>query len=183
VRLRAATPADAAAIAGIYAPYVTDSIVSFETEPPTPEEVRARIEAAQGLYPWIVAADDDETVAGYAYATSFRARAAYRFTVETSVYLAPAAKRRGLGGRLYQALLATLEAQGFAQAIGVVTLANQASIALHERLGFEAAGVYRDVGWKVGGWHSVGLWQRRLAPATVSPTEPKPVDEVGLRLV
>jgi L-amino acid N-acyltransferase YncA len=182
VILRAATGADAAAIAALYAPYVTDSIVSFEAEPPSADEIGARMESAGGRYPWIVAEEGGELV-GYAYAAAFRPRAAYCYAVETSVYLAPDAKGQGLGRRLYASLLATLEAQGYAQAIGAITLPNPASVALHERLGFAPAGIYRHVGWKMGGWHSVGLWQRPLAPATVPPTEPKPVAEVGLRLV
>lgn len=179
--LRAAIVADSAAIAAIYAPYVTDSIVSFETEPPAPAEIAARMEAAGGFYPWIVA-DESDRIAGYAYASAFRPRAAYRYAVETTVYMAKDATGRGIGMRLYRSLLDTLIAQGFAQAIGAISLPNPASVALHERLGFEPAGMYRDIGWKMGGWHSVGLWQRALAPATVPPTEPRPIAEVGLRL-
>lgn len=183
MKLRAATAADAATLAAIYAPYVTDSIVSFETEPPSPDDFRARVEAAGDRYPWIVAVDDGDEPAGYSYATAFRARPAYRFVVETSVYLAPRALRQGIGERLYRSLLATLEAQGFAQAIGAITLPNPGSVALHQKLGFQPAGTYRDVGWKMGGWHSVSLWQRRLAPATVPPAEPRSVAEIGLRLM
>lgn len=175
MRLRAATPADAAAILAIYAPYVTDSAVSFETEPPSLDEIRSRIEAGADLYPWIVASDEAEAVLGYASATAFRARPAYRYVVETSVYLAPAAQGHGLGQQLYRALLATLEAQGFTQAIAAVTLPNPASVALHEALGFERAGIYRQVGYKLGEWHDVGLWQRALAPATDPPLQPRPV--------
>ncbi len=181
MRLRGATPGDAAAISAIYAPFVTASAVSFETEPPGPGDLRGRIEAAGDLYPWIVACEADDRVAGYAYAAAFRPRPAYRYAVETSVYLAPGAEGRGLGKRLYRALLDTLEAQGFAQAIAAITLPNQASVRLHEALGFAAAGVYRQVGWKLGGWHDVGLWQRALAPAT-PPREPEPLSRVGLRL-
>jgi phosphinothricin acetyltransferase len=172
MRLRAATPDDAAAIADIYAPFVTASVVSFETEPPQSKAMRARIEAAGSLYPWIVA-DEGGEILGYAYAARFRERPAYRFTVETSVYLRSGESGRGLGSRLYAPLLATLEAQGFTQAIAAITLPNPASIRLHERLGFAPAGSYRQVGWKLGGWHDVGLWQRPLAPAAAPPTEPK----------
>jgi phosphinothricin acetyltransferase len=180
VRLRAATPADAAAIAAIYGHYVTGSTVSFETEPPTVAEMRARIEACGDRYPWLVAEED--ALLGYAYATAFRPRLAYRYAVETTVYLAPGAGGRGIGRALYGSLIATLEAQGFAQAIGAVTLPNPASVRLHEKLGFTEAGIYRQVGYKLGCWLDVGLWQRALAPATNPPTEPKPVTEVGLQL-
>jgi phosphinothricin acetyltransferase len=183
VKLRAARPADAAAIAAIYAPYVTDSIVSFETEPPSGEEMRARIEACGDLYPWLVAEDSDGSILGYAYATAFRPRLAYRYSVETTVYLAAGAGGRGIGHALYGSLIATLVAQGFAQAIGAVTLPNPASVRLHEKLGFTRAGIYRQVGYKMGRWLDVGLWQRVLAPAANPPTEPRAVAEVGLQLI
>lgn len=174
MKLRAATPDDAAAIADIYAPFVTASSVSFETEPPGAEAMRARIEAGGALYPWIVGEDGDGSLLGYAYAARFRERPAYRFTVETSVYLRDGAAGRGLGRRLYEPLLATLEAQGFTQAIAAITLPNEASVRLHERLGFAPAGIYRQVGWKLGDWHDVGLWQRSLALAAEPPAEPRP---------
>jgi phosphinothricin acetyltransferase len=172
VRLRAATPGDAAAIAGIYAPFVKESAVSFETEPPDAETIRARIEAGGDLYPWLVGEDEDRGLLGYAYAARFRDRPAYRFTVETSVYLRSGASGRGLGRRLYEPLLAMLEDQGFTQAIAAITLPNDASVRLHERLGFQRAGTYRQVGWKLGAWHDVGLWQKALAPAGTPPAEP-----------
>jgi L-amino acid N-acyltransferase YncA len=182
VKLRAVRAEDAARIALVYAPFVTDNAVSFETSPPDAGEIASRIEAGGDLYPWIVAEDADGGLAGYAYATAFRARPAYRHTVETTVYLAPSAQRKGLGRRLYASLLATLEAQGFTQAIAAVTLPNPASVRLHESLGFIAAGVYRDVGYKLGGWHSVGLWQRPLAPLSIPPAELLTVAKVGLQI-
>jgi phosphinothricin acetyltransferase len=182
VKLRAATPADSAAIAAIYAPYVTDSIVSFEAEPPSPAEIAGRMEAAGALYPWIVALDEGGAILGYAYASPFRPRAAYRYAVETSIYLAAGAQGRGTGELLYRSLLDTLVGQGFAQAIGAITLPNPASVRLHRKLGFEEAGIYRQVGWKMGAWHSVSLWQRPLAAATIPASEPKPIAEAGLRL-
>jgi L-amino acid N-acyltransferase YncA len=172
MKLRAATPDDAAAIAEIYAPFVTGSCVSFETDPPAAEAMRARIEAGDGLYPWLVGVAEDGSLLGYAYAARFRERPAYRFSVETSVYLRAGASGRGLGRRLYEPLLAILEERGFTQAIAAVTLPNAASVRLHERLGFERAGTYRKVGWKFGAWHDVGLWQRALASAGTPPTEP-----------
>jgi L-amino acid N-acyltransferase YncA len=174
MKLRAATPDDAAAIADIYAPFVTASAVSFETEPPDAEAMRARIQGGGALYPWIVAEAEDGTLLGYAYAARFRERPAYRFTVETTVYLRAEAAGRGLGRRLYAPLIETLEAQGFTQAIAAITLPNEASVRLHERLGFVQAGTYRQVGWKLGAWHDVGLWQRPLAQAAMPPAEPAP---------
>lgn len=174
MNLRAAAPADAAAIAGIYAPYVTGSLVSFETEPPDAAEMRARIKAGGDRFPWLVAEDEAGAVYGYAYSAAFRTRPAYRFAVETSLYVAPASHGRGVGSALYQARIATLEAQLYVQAIAAITLPNPASVRLHERLGFTRAGTYTGVGWKLGGWHDVGLWQRPLAPAASPPAEPLP---------
>jgi L-amino acid N-acyltransferase YncA len=178
VKVRRATAADAAAIASIYAPYVTASIVSFETEAPDTAEMRRRIKSGADLYPWLVAGDGDSPPSGYAYACAFRQRPAYRFTVETSVYVAGDAHRRGLGTLLYRALLPVLEAQGFAQAIAAITLPNEASVRLHEGLGFHQVGTYERVGFKFREWRSVGLWQRELAPLSTRPEEPKPVSMV-----
>jgi phosphinothricin acetyltransferase len=182
VKLRAATSDDAAAISKIYAPYVMGSAISFETEPPDVQAMRARIEAGGGLYPWIAAEDEAGHLAGYAYATAFRQRPAYRYAVETSVYVAAYFHGRGLGVRLYGSLLETLEAQGFAQAIAAITLPNPPSVRLHEKLGFTPAGTYRQVGHKFGAWHDVGLWQRPLAPAD-PPNEPARLDRSGLVLL
>lgn len=173
MRLRAATPDDAAAIAEIYAPFVAASAISFETDPPGPAAMRARIEAGGALYPWIVA-EEEGALLGYACAARFRERPAYRFTVETTIYLRSGAAGRGLGSSLYAPLISTLEAQGFTQAIAAITLPNDASVRLHERLGFAPAGTYRQVGWKLGGWHDVGLWQRPLASPATPPAEPRP---------
>lgn len=175
--LRLATAGDAAAVAAIYAPYVTDSIVSFETAAPDEAEMRRRIASGGALHAWLVA-ETEGAVTGYASASPFRPRPAYRFTVETSVYLRRDKCGRGFGRALYTRLLDLLQRQGFAQAIGAITLPNAASVRLHEALGFGQAGVYRRVGWKCGGWHDVGLWQRELAGATVPPTEPRPFLEV-----
>lgn len=178
MRIRRATAVDAAAIAGIYAPYVLASAASFEAEAPDVKEMRARIEAGGDLYPWFVACEAEGPPLGFAYACAFRARPAYRFTVETTVYVAEGAQRRGIGTLLYGALLPLLEAQGFAQAIAAITLPNPASAAMHEALGFARAGTYEQVGFKLGQWHSVGLWQRALAPMAVPPEEPRPVSAV-----
>jgi L-amino acid N-acyltransferase YncA len=176
VKVRAARAADAAAIAAIYAPYVLGSVVSFETEAPDALEIARRMAGDEGKYPWLVACDDASALLGYAYATAFRTRPAYRFSVETTVYVAGDAHGRGIGSALYAALLPALEAQGFVQAIAAITLPNPASVALHERHGFRRIGAYEEVGFKQGGWHSVGLWQRMLAPLSEAPAEPKPLN-------
>jgi phosphinothricin acetyltransferase len=178
VKLRRATADDAAAIASIYAPYVLDSPASFETAAPDAAEMRARIVAGGDLYPWLVACDGDGALFGYAYGCAFRTRPAYRFSVETTVYVADGAHRRGIGALLYRALLPVLEAQGFTQAIAAITIPNEASIRLHEALGFVRVGVYEKVGFKFGAWRSVGLWQRPRAATSEHPREPIPVSEV-----
>jgi phosphinothricin acetyltransferase len=178
VRIRRAIADDAAAIASIYAPYVHASPVSFEMEAPDEAEMRNRIAEVGDHYPWLVACDEDGAIIGYAYACAFRTRPAYRFTVETTVYVAGDAHRRGVGMGLYQALLPALEAQGFTQAVAAITLPNPASVALHERFGFRQSGTYEKVGFKLGAWLSVGLWQRALADQTRCPEEPRPVPEV-----
>lgn len=175
MRIRRATAPDAAAIAAIYAPYVLASAASFEADAPDAEEMRARIAAGGDLHPWLAACEGQGPPLGFAYACAFRARPAYRFTVETTVYVAEDARRRGIGTLLYRALLPLLEAQGYAQAIAAITLPNPASAAMHEALGFARAGTYEQVGFKLGQWHSVGLWQRALAPMAVPPQEPRPV--------
>jgi L-amino acid N-acyltransferase YncA len=178
VRIRRATAEDAAAVASIYAPYVRASVVSFELEAPDAAEMENRIAALENLFPWLVACDEEGGLLGYAYGCAFRTRPAYRFTVETTVYVADGSHRRGIGGLLYRALLPTLEAQGFTQAIGAITIPNEASIRLHEALGFVHAGTYEKVGFKLGEWRSVGLWQRALAPMSARPEEPRPVSAV-----
>ena len=156
---------------------------SFETDAPDAGAMRLRMTASEEQYPWIVATTRPEgggSVVAYAYATKFRERPAYRYVVETSVYVADAAQGQGIGRMLYQALVDTLRAQGFTQAIGAIALPNKASVALHESLGFRPAGVVREVGFKLGRWVDVGYWQRQLAEAGVPPVEPKPFSAVGL---
>lgn len=172
MKIRPATLEDAAAVAAIYAPYVTGSVVSFETHAPDETEMRSRMEAGSGLYPWFVATDDADGIIGFASACQFRPRPAYHYAVETSLYVDTAAQGRGAGRMLYQELLRTLEKQRFAQAIAAISLPNDMSVRLHEAAGFVSTGLYRQVGYKGGRWVDVGLWQRALAPATNPPTEP-----------
>ena len=179
IRLRQADEGDAAAIAAIYAPFVRDTAITFETEMASEADIGARMRDGGALYPWIVAEDEaGGALLGYAYASGFRSRAAYRFAVETTVYVDPEAQGRGAGEALYRLLVATLTEQGFTQAIGAIALPNQASVRLHEKLGFAQAGLYRKVGWKLGAWHDVGLWQRPLAPSACSPDEPRVLSEL-----
>jgi L-amino acid N-acyltransferase YncA len=182
IAIRAARDDDAAAIAAIYAPYVLTGTSTFEIEPPDTRAMRRRMDAAEGFYPWLVATngDDDGGVLAYAYATRFRDRPAYRYVVETSIYVAGPVQGQGTGRLLYEALIDTLRAQGFTQAIGAIALPNDHSIALHEATGFRRAGVYREVGYKQGRWIDVGIWQCELNASAVPPVEPRPFSAVGV---
>jgi phosphinothricin acetyltransferase len=180
--LRPARAGDAGAIAGIYASYIDDS-VSFETQAPDAATMAVRIAAGAPLYPWLVAeaeTNEGSAVLGYAYAGPFSPRDAYRWAPETTIYLARDSVGRGVGRRLYDALLATLTAQGFARAIGRIALPNDPSLALHRALGFAQAGLLPAIGWKAGRWIDVAIWQRALATTDAPPREPRPFGEVGL---
>lgn len=161
--LRLATPDDAAAIAALYNHYVTTTTISFEETAVSAGDMAQRVAdvLAAGL-PWLVAFDGDQLL-GYAYATKWRARHAYRFSVESTVYLAPDEARRGLGSRLYGELLERLRTAGCHLVIGGIALPNEASVALHEKLGFEKVAHFKEVGFKFERWLDVGYWQRTLA--------------------
>ncbi len=180
IAVRAAAPADADAIAAIYAPHVLIGIASFETEAPDARAIAGRMAASDGLYPWLVATSETGEVMAYAYATRFRERLAYRFVVETTVYVAEAAQRQGAGRLVYRALIETLRAQGFTRAIGAIALPNAGSVALHEAVGFRAAGLYDAVGYKHGRWIDVGYWQCDLHEPATPPVEPRRFAEVGV---
>jgi phosphinothricin acetyltransferase len=171
-RVRDATTADAAACAVLYAPYVTDTVVTFETEPPTAQQMAERIAAAQRRHAWLVL-EDDGAVVGYAYGGPYKERAAYRWSCEVSVYLEPGRRRTGGGRALYEALFARLAERGFRTAVAGMTLPNPASEGLHRALGFEKVGVYRRIGWKHGAWHDVAWVQRTLASTDDPPVEPR----------
>ena len=173
IMVRAAVPADAPAVAAIYAPVVTDTAISFEEQPPTPDEIGRRMLARPRL-PWLVA-DDGGRVAGYAYASAHRARPAYRWSADCSVYLDPAYQGQGLGRRLYQRLITEVRDLGYRTLFAGIALPNPASVGLHEALGFTPAGVFRDVGWKLGAWRDVGWWQRSLdiTGSGADPAEPR----------
>jgi phosphinothricin acetyltransferase len=159
---------DGVACAAIYAPFVTDSAVSFEEVPPDAAEFTRRIQATSAEYPWLVA-DAAGEVAGYAYASRHRARAAYRWTAEVAVYTAAEHRRRGVGSALYGTLFELLARQGLHTVCAGVTLPNDASVALHEACGFTPVGVFRRVGFKQGEWRDVGWWQLELASADGGP--------------
>jgi L-amino acid N-acyltransferase YncA len=175
--IRDAVAADAGRCAAIYAPYVRDTAISFESEPPSAEEMAARIAAAQRAHAWLVLEDEgrdevDGDVVGYAYGGPFMTRAAYQWATAVSVYLDPARHRSGGGRALYEGLFERLAARGHRTALAGIALPNDASVGLHRALGFEPVGTYRRVGWKLGRWHDVAWYQR---PLTEDDGPPEPL--------
>jgi L-amino acid N-acyltransferase YncA len=168
VKIRDASAADAQACAAIYAPYVLDTAVTFESEPPSAAEMADRIDAAHA---WLVL-EDDGRVVGYAYGGPYKARAAYRWACEVSVYLESGRRRTGGGRALYEALLRRLADRGFRTAVAGMTLPNDASVGLHAALGFRPVGTYRRIGWKHGTWHDVAWVQRAIGDDADPPAEP-----------
>jgi L-amino acid N-acyltransferase YncA len=175
VLVRHADPArDGAECAEIYAPFVRDSAVTFDVDPPDASEMAAQIEQIQATHPWLVA-ETDGRVAGYAYASPHRARAAYRWASDVTVYVGPNDRRRGVGRALYEWLFAQLTTRGYYVACAGITLPNDASVALHRSVGFEPVGVYRAIGWKAGDWRDVSWWQLRLREPDGDGPPPEPL--------
>jgi phosphinothricin acetyltransferase len=162
VVIRAVVADDAGGIAEIYNHYIATTVITFEEEPVSAPEMARRIgDVASASLPWLVA-ERDGKVAGYAYASQWKARSAYRFSVEVTVYVHPGSPRLGIGRRLYEELLRRLKAQGIHAAFGVIALPNQASVTLHERFGFAKVAHLSEVGFKFGRWIDVGYWQLML---------------------
>lgn len=176
MKIRVATPDDAAAVQAIYAPVVLHTPISFEADPPTVAEMQRRIGATLARFPWFVGEDAAGRVNGYVYASPHKERAAYRWSVDVTAYVREDCRGQKVGQRLYRHLLPELAALGYHQACAGITLPNAASVALHESVGFRPVGVYRAIGFKLGAWHDVGAWQCELrAPeAGRAPDEPRP---------
>lgn len=168
--IRFAAAKDAAELLEIYAPYVTGTTVSFEYEVPAVEEFRRRVEETSARYPYLVW-EEDGALLGYAYAHPYAARPAYQWSAELTVYLRQGVSRRGLGSRLYGALMELLRLQGVRNVYGCVTAENTASVAFHQALGFREAGRFSQAGYKLGRWLDV-LW---LEKAIASGGEPQPL--------
>lgn len=200
VRIRPADPADAAAVRDVYAPFVRETPATFTLDPPSVAEVRERIRAKREAdeYPWYVAegtsaarrassdaATDAEgpgrSVVGYAYASAVRDRPAYRWSVETSVYVDPAHHRGGVGRRLYDRLFDTLRRQGYVSAFAVLGLPNPQSEAFHEAYGFDHLADFPAAGYKLGAWRDVGWYRLELRDPPVDPDPPRPVSAVSPR--
>lgn len=176
-RIRFATPADAAALAAIYAPYVRETAISFEYEPPSPDVFAARIAATHETHPWLVC-DMGGIPCGYAYASPHKDRAAYQYDVEVSAYVDQNAHSRRIGSSLYGALFELLAMAGFYNAFAGITLPNKKSLALHRSAGFAEVGVFHRTGYKFGAWHDVLWMEKRLQPLSMEPAAPLPVREL-----
>ena len=171
IRVRVADVLDASRLAEIYAPHVLDSHTSFETEAPDAHEMTARLARVLATYPWLVA-ERGGRVVGYAYGTEHRARRAYRWSVETTVYLDADACGLGIGRHLYSVLFELLRRQGFIRVFGGIALPNEASVRMHRALGFEPIGIFPKVGYKNGRWVDVAWLGRSLCEPTSEPGEP-----------
>jgi L-amino acid N-acyltransferase YncA len=176
--LRVAREADAESLLGIYSPLVHETPISFELAPPSLEEYRGRIETVLETTPWLVC-EEEGAILGYAYASKFRPRPAYQWTVETTVYVDSSHYQRSVGRALYETLFGCLRLQGYRSAIAIIALPNPASVALHEKVGFARVGVLHDVGFKLDRWHDIGLWELALQLLPAVPPPPRPLSTVS----
>lgn len=173
LQIRIATPEDAAQIRAIYAPAVTDSAVSFEMETPTVADLARRIGETTEMYPWVVV-DRRGEIVGYAYARRWRSRPAYDWDVEITAFVKSGNEGRGIGRAMYHGFLGLLAAQGFVNAIAVITLPNDTSTGFHEAMGFHRAAVFPASGFKLGEWHDLEFWWSQLADLPDDPQPPIP---------
>ena len=171
--IRSATADDSPAIAAIYAPIVLETAISFEWVPPTADDFRERLSKAFSKYPWLVAVDDEDVVAGYVYAGIHREPPSYQWSVNTSVFVRRDVRGQGIGKSLYLELFRQLVSLGYYRAYAGIALPNKSSIALHESVGFKPLGTYEKVGFKFGEWRDVGWWQKELQPVTADPELPR----------
>jgi len=169
--IRPATPEDARAIAAIYAPIVASTWISFEDVPPDEAEIARRISTIGARYPYLCCVRDD-VVVGYGYASAHRERAAYRWSVDVSVYVDAVHRRKGVARSLYDRLLSLAAELGYYTAFAGIALPNDASVAFHRSLGFTDVGIYRNVGYKLGAWHDTLWLQRPLRTIDGPPKDP-----------
>ena len=172
VAIRAVEARDAAAVAAIYAPHVTEGVASFETTPPDAAEMGDRIVATTEMYPWLVCDVPGRGVVGYVYATAFNPRAAYQWSAAVTVYIDGRFHRAGIGRALYTSLFALMRLQGFYNAYGGITLPNAGSVGLHEVMGFRPVAMYKEVGHKFDRWWDVGWWELELQLKPSTPSNP-----------
>ena len=183
-RIRTARSEDAAALAAIYAPFVTGTVVSFELDAPSVEEFQRRIEATSTAFAYVVAeVVESGEIAGYAYYGTLRSRPAYQWAAETSIYLAPAHQGRGLGSVLVEAIERLMAAQGIALSVACITSDNTGSIAFHERLGYEHCGEFCNCAFKLGRWLSVTWMEKQLLPCMEKPAERRTLTDADIEPV
>lgn len=176
--LRLATLHDTQQLLEIYAPYITDTAISFEYKIPSSADFRARIAKICTVYPYFVW-EQAGILLGYAYANRQMERVAYQWNAELSIYLRPDAVGHGLGTSIYSALLELLRLQGYKTAYGCVALPNAASEALHQKLGFHSVGVWHQTGYKNKKWQNVGWFEKQLAPYEINPAPPVPITQLS----
>ncbi|WP_372776726.1 N-acetyltransferase family protein [Mangrovibacterium sp.] len=171
VEIRMATPEDAKSLLAIYEPFITNTVVTFEEIVPSVSEFGDRISTILKESPFLLCQIDDE-IAGYAYASQYRSRESYRWNREVTVYIKESFQSRNIGTALYTALINIVKHQNYTNLLAIVTLPNDGSVRLHERMGFKACAVFNQVGFKMNQWHQVGWWELPLIPATQKPLEP-----------
>jgi phosphinothricin acetyltransferase len=175
--IRTAKASDAASVLKIYAPYIENTSYTFETEVPTIDSFKERINTYLQSWPWLVC-EIDGVIAGYAYGSKHRERVAYQWSVESSVYVHDDFQRAGVARALYTALIEILKLQGFRNLYAVINLPNDKSVSFHEKLGFEYFATYQNVGYKLGKWKNVGWWQLQLNEYSMEPLPPVKFSEM-----
>jgi phosphinothricin acetyltransferase len=180
--IRFATNDDTPIILDVYAPFITDTVITFEYEIPSLDEFSSRIETIQQQLPYLVA-EEEGRILGYAYASKHRDRIAYQWSVDISVYIHPEGHRQGIGRQLYTTLLALLREQGYYNVYAGITIPNPKSEGFHRSMGFEPVGVYTNVGYKFGHWHSVIWLSLILQPYSPTPTPPLPITALSAETV
>ena len=176
-----ASESDAPEIAAIYAPFVQNTPISFEYDPPSVGEIASRIrKVREAELPWLVAKDDNGKILGYAYATTHKERKGYQWCVESSVYVDPTSHRSGIGRALYTKLFDVLRQLGYQNVYAGATLPNEKTERFHESFGFKVAGQYQNVGYKLGRWHNTVWWHLSLGDPSPDPKPPRPLSSAKL---
>lgn len=168
---------DSSAIANIYRPYVEHTSISFEYEAPSTKEIQERIHTITKEYPWLVCMNDD-TIVGYAYASTHRHRTAYQWSVESAIYFSQKFHSKGLASTLYKTLFSLLKLQGLYTVLAGITIPNDKSINFHKKMGFSHLGTYKNIGFKFGNWHDTQWFQLPLNDYTTPPNTPKKFPEI-----
>ena len=178
MNIRLAVPTDCVQIAAIYAPIVVQTHISFEVVPPGPNEMARRMASVLERHVWLVV-ETNGCIDGYAYATRYRDKPAYAWSTETTIYVRDGVRGTGVGKELYLALLSVLKAQNYRRAFAGIALPNEASIALHEAVGFARVGVNPEAGYKLDRWHDLGWWSFQFNDLPSRPVAPRPLSALG----